>query len=77
MSTELLHRIEINPRVMMGKPVIRNTRVTVEAILNKLAANTGAEEILKDYPQLKSEDIQACLVYAAQSVGTEEIYLAS
>lgn len=47
---KLLERIEINPKVMLGKPVIRNTRVTVEIILEKLAADVPIDEILRDYP---------------------------
>lgn len=69
----LLERIEINPNIMLGKPVIKGTRITVEFILRKLAQKISVDEILKDYPHLRYEDIQAILEYAALSVSTEEI----
>jgi len=52
-------RIEINPKIMMGKPVIRGTRIPVELILRKLSEKATEEDILQAYPQLISEDIQA------------------
>jgi uncharacterized protein (DUF433 family) len=58
MTTE---RIEINPAVMMGKPVIRGTRITVELILGKLAEGETESELLEDYPHLKPEDIGAAI----------------
>lgn len=75
MAEELLKRIELNPKVMLGKPVIKGTRIPVEMILRKLAQNISIEEILSDYPRLKREDIQAALEYAALSLSTEEIQL--
>jgi uncharacterized protein (DUF433 family) len=68
-------RIEINPAVMMGKPVIRGTRVTVEMILRKLADGETESELLEDYPHLKPEDIRATLAYGAASVAHEEVIL--
>jgi uncharacterized protein (DUF433 family) len=50
-------RIEANPSVMMGKPVIKGTRITVEIIIRKLSQSIAVEDILKDYPQLTREDI--------------------
>jgi len=73
MNERLLERIEINPEVMLGKPVIKGTRIPVEIILRKLAQNLSIEEILKDYPVLTAEDIKASLLYAATSLSTEEI----
>jgi len=69
----LLERIEVNPEIMFGKPVIKGTRVTVEAILRKLSQNISADEILEDYPHLKLRDVQAALEYAAEALGTEEV----
>ena len=66
-------RIEINPKVMLGKPAIRGTRITVEMILEKLAADIPMEEILEDYPRLTRADILAAIEYARQAVGTDEI----
>lgn len=74
MDHTLLNRIEINPEVMLGKPVIRGTRITVELILKKLAQNIAEEEILADYPKLKREDIQAAIAYAATALSTEDIF---
>jgi uncharacterized protein (DUF433 family) len=59
-----LDRIEQNPKVMVGKPVIRGTRVTVELILDKLAADIPIEAILADYPHLEREDVLASVAYA-------------
>ncbi len=64
----LLDRIVINPRVMVGKPIIRGTRLTVEYILNLLAHGATEAEILAEYDGLTRADIQACLMFAAQSL---------
>lgn len=73
MSNSLLDRIEINPQVMLGKPVIRGTRITVEIILKKLAQNISIDEILADYPRLTRDDIQAAIAYAATALSTDEV----
>lgn len=72
MTTE---RIEINAAIMIGKPVIRGTRITVELILRKLAEGARASELLEDYPHLTIEDIRAAVAYGAASVAHEEIVL--
>ncbi|MBN1485785.1 MAG: DUF433 domain-containing protein [Chloroflexia bacterium] len=64
----LLERITLNPKIMVGKPVIKGTRLTVEYILNLLAHGASIEEILQEYQGLVEEDIQACLLFAAQSL---------
>ena len=58
-------RIEINPDIMFGKPVIKGTRITVEQILRKLAGGMTVEEIVTDHPHLKREDILAAQEFAA------------
>jgi uncharacterized protein (DUF433 family) len=68
-------RIEINPKVMLGKPVIRGTRVTVELILRKLGEGATEAELLDAYPQLKKEDIQTAMAYAADTLAHEETVL--
>jgi uncharacterized protein (DUF433 family) len=68
-------RIEINSRIMLGKPVIRGTRVTVELILRKLGEGATEAELLDAHPQLKKEDIQAALAYAADTLAHEETVL--
>lgn len=62
----LLVRIELDPKVMVGKPVIKGTRLTVEYIINLLAHGTTIDEILNEYEGLTPEDIQACLLFANQ-----------
>lgn len=64
MLDNLLERIETDPQVMLGKPVIRGTRITVELLIEKLAAGNSIEEILDDYPQLTREDVLAAMAYA-------------
>jgi uncharacterized protein (DUF433 family) len=60
--------IEINPKKMVGKPVIKGTRITVELILEKLAAGENVEAILEDYPSLSREAISAALQFAAENL---------
>jgi uncharacterized protein (DUF433 family) len=60
-------RIEIDPKIMLGKPVIRGTRITVELILKKLREGANEEDLLKAYPHLSRDDIQAALAYASAS----------
>ena len=64
----ILDRVVVNPRIMVGKPVIRGTRLTVEYILNLLAHGATAEEILEEYDGLTQEDIRACLLFATKSL---------
>jgi uncharacterized protein (DUF433 family) len=71
----LTNRIEINPAVMLGKPVIRGTRIPVELILRKLADGMTETDLLDAYPRLTREDIQAALAYAADSLAHETILL--
>jgi uncharacterized protein (DUF433 family) len=66
--SDLLSRIEIRAEVMVGKPVIRGTRIPVELILEKMAAGVTLDELLRSYPRLTAEDISAALFFAAQSL---------
>jgi uncharacterized protein (DUF433 family) len=68
-------RIEINPKVMMGKPVIRGTRIPVELLLRKLAEGATETDLLDAYPRLKREDIQAAIGYAADVLAHGETLL--
>ena len=70
-----IERIEIDPAIMMGKPVIRGTRITVELILRKLADCASERELLEDYPHLTTNDIRAAVAYGAASVAHEEVML--
>jgi uncharacterized protein (DUF433 family) len=67
--------IEIDPEVMLGKPVIRGTRITVEIVLEKLAADIPIDGILADYPRLTREDVLAAVDYARAALGTDELLL--
>ncbi len=66
-------RIELNPQVMLGKPVIRGTRIPVELILRKLGEGATEADLLDAYPNLKPEDLRAAMTYAADTVAHEEI----
>jgi uncharacterized protein (DUF433 family) len=61
----LLQRISVNPNIAFGKPCIKGTRIWVSLILDFLAAGETIEKILENYPQLKREDILACIAYGA------------
>ena len=65
---QLLERIALNPKIMVGKPVIRGTRLTVQYILNLLAHGATVDEILQEYKGLTKEDILACLLYASETL---------
>jgi uncharacterized protein (DUF433 family) len=67
-DAKLLERIVVDPAVMVGKPVIKGTRLTVEYVLNLLAHGASVEEILKEYTGLTREDISACLLFATKSL---------
>jgi uncharacterized protein (DUF433 family) len=70
-------RIEINPKIMMGKPVIRGTRITVELILRKLSEGASDSELLESYPKLTRKNIQAAIRYAADTLSHEETIILS
>lgn len=67
-------RIVVNPGIMVGKPIIKGTRVTVEQILKLLAQGFTVGDILKEYPHVQREDIQEAIAYAATAVGAEEVH---
>jgi uncharacterized protein (DUF433 family) len=66
-------RIEVNPRVMLGKAVIRGTRIPVELLLRKLSEGASEVDLLEAYPQLTREDIHASMRYAADTLAHEEV----
>lgn len=66
---QLLQRITVDPDVMVGKPVIRGTRLTVQHILNQLAHGATVDDILAEYDGLTRDDIRACLLFAAETMG--------
>ena len=66
-------RVEVNPKIMMGKPVIKGTRITVELVVRKISEGASDKELLNAYPRLKKEDIKAALKYAADTIAHEEV----
>ena len=67
-------RITLNPDTLVGKPIIRGTRLTVEFIIDLLAQGWSTDEILRNYPGLNLEDIQACLSYASTALKSDKVY---
>ena len=70
-------RIEINPKVLVGKPVIRGTRLAVEFVVELLANGWSEPQIIENYTGITHEDISACLHYAAEMLKSERVYLTS
>ena len=71
-NEQLLERIILNPKIMVGKPVIKGTRLTVDFILNLLAHGSTVDEILNEYKGVTLEDIQACFFFATKSLENTE-----
>ncbi len=71
---DISSHIEINPRIMMGKPVIKGTRITVELILEKLSYGERFDDIMEAHPHITRENIQAALAFAALSLKADSIY---
>jgi uncharacterized protein (DUF433 family) len=72
---EWQEHIVVDPKVLVGKPIIKGTRIAVEFVVDLLARGWTVEEILKEYDHLTREDIRACLAYASELLRTERIYL--
>ncbi|HCX90407.1 MAG: hypothetical protein COW04_04995 [Deltaproteobacteria bacterium CG12_big_fil_rev_8_21_14_0_65_43_10] len=73
-NEELLSRITVNPKVMLGKATIRGMRITVEQILRALAGGVSEQELLEDYPELEKEDFHAVFAYVAELVEQEQVF---
>ena len=73
METNYKDKIESNPDIMLGKPVIKGTRITVKLILKRLSEGASMDEILEGYPNITKDDILACLSYSADVIGEEEL----
>jgi len=67
-------RISVDPKVLVGKPVIRGTRIAVELVVDLLGQGWTQEQILDSYPNLTPEDIRACLAYASEVLHGERVY---
>lgn len=75
MNTEnLLSRITINPKIMLGKPIIRGMRITVEQILRALSAGVTEQELIEEYPELEKADFQAVFAYATKLIEEEQVF---
>jgi len=73
--TEWKEYITIDPNILLGKPVIKGTRLAVEYIIDLLAQGWTEKEILRNYPGITREDIQACLAYASETLKMEKVYI--
>jgi len=73
----LLDSIEINPSIMLGKPIIKGTRITVESIVEELASGYTLDQVLTAHPNLKKPDVLAALQYAHAIIKNEKIYTTS
>ena len=73
---KLLKRIVIDPKIMLGKPVIKGTRLPAELIVEKITYGETTEDIINDYPFLVEDDIRASLLYAAKRLAHEEVFAA-
>ena len=73
-SNDILSRITIDPRIMVGKPTIRGLRITVEQLLKALANGITEDELITDYPELEKEDFRAIYAYVADLVESEKVF---
>jgi uncharacterized protein (DUF433 family) len=71
---EWRERITVDPAVLVGKPVVKGTRISVELIVDLLAAGWSQEQILDSYPNLMLDDIRACLAYAGELLHAEKVF---
>ena len=72
--TTHLDRIVVDPKILVGKPVVRGTRISVELVLKRLAEDLDLTSLLESYPRLTREDVQACLEYAGALVEGEDVF---
>jgi uncharacterized protein (DUF433 family) len=68
-------RITVNPKVLVGKPIIKGTRIAVEFVVDLLGRGWTTEQVLQEYDHITADDIQACLAYAADVLKSEKVYL--
>ena len=68
-------RITLDPKILVGKPIIKGTRISVEFVVDLLGRGWTFEQILHEYDHLKREDLQACLAYASEVLRSEHVYL--
>jgi len=73
MGKELRTRIIVDPKIMVGKPIIKGTRIPVDAIITRIAEGMSIKEILEDYPNLTSDDVKAALEYTVDIIRGEDV----
>jgi uncharacterized protein (DUF433 family) len=73
-AMEWQHRVVLDPKILVGKPVVKGTRIAVEFVIELLAEGWTESQILHNYPGLAREDIQACLRYASDLLHAEKLY---
>jgi len=71
-----MDRIELNPKVCNGRPIIKGTRIPISVILEQIAEGIPCDELLANYPELTREDIQATLLYARETINHTDIKVA-
>ena len=67
-------RVTVDPAILVGKPIIKGTRIAVELVIDLLARGYTQQQVLQQYPHLTAEDIQACLAYANEVLRSERVY---
>jgi len=67
-------RIAVDPKVLVGKPIIKGTRISVELVIDLLGRGYTADQIREQYDHISAEDIQACLAYASEVLRSEKVY---
>jgi len=67
-------RIIVDPKIMVGKPVVKGTRIPVEIVLERLAEDLDTKTLFEDYPRLTEEDVKACLAYAEAVIEGEDVF---
>jgi uncharacterized protein (DUF433 family) len=72
--SRLEDRIVVDPSILVGKPVVRGTRISVEQVLSRLSVDLDLDAFFEDYPTLSIDDVRACIAYASAVVAGEEVY---
>jgi uncharacterized protein (DUF433 family) len=66
--------ITVDPQILVGKPVVKGTRISVELVIDLLAAGWTQQQVLDGYPTLKADDVRACLAYASEILHSEKVF---
>ena len=74
LSMDWQDRISVDPKVLVGKPVVKGTRISVELVVDLMAKGWSQEQILDSYPNLTADDLRACLAYASELLHSEKVY---